>query len=85
MPVSEPNDVAEAESAHEWGVLSRLLDDSHPWCVDEMVRSREDAQTTRLDTIDAINRLSAEGLIHHSNCGLLFPTRAAVYLGGIVA
>lgn len=43
MPISEPNDAVAAEAAHEWAVLSRLLDSSHPWTVDEMVHSRENA------------------------------------------
>jgi hypothetical protein len=85
MPSNEPNEAVEAEAAHEWAVLSQLLDAPHPWTVDEMVRSREDAQTTRLDTIDAINRLQAEGLVRRTSCDLLFPTRAAVYLDRMVA
>jgi hypothetical protein len=79
MPSNEPN-----EAAHEWAVLSQLLDARHPWSVDEMVRSRENANTSRLDTIDAINRLRGEGLVRETGCGLLFHTRAAVYLDRMV-
>ena len=69
---------------HEWAVLSRLLDDPHPWTVDEIVHSRENTDTSRLDTIDAINRLRGEGLVRETSCGLLFPTRAAVYLDRMI-
>lgn len=85
MPNPEPNEAVEAEAAHEWAVLSRLLDDPHPWTVDEMVRSRGSDQIGRLNTIDAINRLRGEGLVRQTACGLLFPTRAAVYLDRIVS
>lgn len=80
----QPNQAAEDDATHEWGVLSRLLGNDGPWSVDEMVRSQGDAQTTRLDTIDAIKRLEAEGLIHRTSDGLMFPTRAALYLDKIV-
>ena len=82
----QPNDVAEAETMHEEGVLSRLLsaNNRYPWTVEDMVRSREDAQTTRLDTLDAIKRLSSEGLIHQTDDGLIFPSRAALYFDRIV-
>lgn len=80
----QPNQPAEDDARHEWGVLSRLLSNDGPWTVDEMVRSREDGQTTRLDTIDAIKRLQSEGLIHETGDGLVFPTRAALYLDRIV-
>jgi len=79
----QPNPAAE-DAKNEWGVLSRLLSNDGPWSVDEMVRSQEDAQTTRLDTIDAIKHLEAEGLIHRTSDGLIFPTRAALYLDKIV-
>lgn len=85
MPSNEPNEAVEAEAAHEWAVLSRLLDSPHPWTVDEMAHSRESPETSRLDTIDAINRLRGEGLVRQTDCGLLFPTRAAVYLDRIVS
>lgn len=80
----QPNQPAEDDAKNEWGVLSRLLSNDGPWSVDEMVRSQEDAQTTRLDTIDAIKHLSSEGLIHRTSDGLIFPTRAALYFDRIV-
>jgi hypothetical protein len=81
----EPNP-ADAETMHEQGVLERLLGQSsrYPWTVDEMVRSQQDSQTTRLDTIDAIKRLQSEGLIHRTSGDVIFPTRAALYLDRIV-
>lgn len=82
----QPNDVAEAETMHEEGVLSRLLSKNsrYPWTVDEMVRSQQDGQTTRLDTIDAIKRLQSEGLIHRTGDDVIFPSRAALYLDRIL-
>jgi hypothetical protein len=64
----------------------RLLgeNDQRPWSVDELVRSQADAQTKREDTLDAIKNLTAEGLIHRTSDGLIFPTRAALHYDQIV-
>jgi hypothetical protein len=80
----QPNPAAE-DAKNEWGVLSRLLSNDGLWTVDEMVRSQGDAQTTRLDTIDAIKHLEAEGLIYRTTDDVIFPTRAALYFDRIAA
>jgi hypothetical protein len=71
--------VVHAGACEQGGISS-----TYPWTVDEIVHSRANAETSRLDTIDAINRLRGEGLIRQTACGLLFPTRAAVYLDRMV-
>jgi hypothetical protein len=81
MPVQEPNPAVEADNAHDWGVLQRLLerDDHRPWHVEEIVRSREDRNTGAQETRDAITRLYGAGLIHITTDGLVTPTRAALH------
>jgi hypothetical protein len=81
----QPNQAAEDDARHEWGVLCRLLSNDGLWTVDEIVRSQGDAQTTRLDTIDAIKHLEAEGLIYRTSDDVIFPTRAALYFDQIAA
>lgn len=87
MPSDETNDVIEAQAMHDWGVLHRLLDqeDQRPWSVEELIRDRADAQSSRSDTLDAITRLVGMGLVHRTADDLVFPTRAALYLDHIVA
>lgn len=68
MPVQEPNPVVEAQAMHDWGVLHRLLDkdDQRPWSVEELIRDRAGAQSSRGDTLDAITRLAGMGLVHRT-------------------
>jgi hypothetical protein len=87
MPAREPNPVVERDHMHDWGVMHRLLDpdDQHPWSVDEMIRDRTDDHTSREDTQEALTRLRGAGLIHRTADGLVFPTRAALYMDQIAA
>jgi hypothetical protein len=53
--------------------------------VDELVRDRTDARTSREDTLDAIRRLLGVGLIHRTTDDLVFPTRAVLHMDQIAA
>ncbi len=83
----QPNPAVEANNMHDWGVMIRILDpdDQRPWSVEEMIRDRTDAHTSRADTTDAIRRLQGVGLIHRTADDLVFPTRAALHYDQIVA
>jgi hypothetical protein len=83
----QPNPAVEANNMHDWGVMIRILDpdDQRPWSVEEMVRDRTDARTSRADTTEAIRRLHGVGLIHRTADDLVFPTRAALHYDQIVA
>jgi hypothetical protein len=87
MPAVEPNQAVEANNAHDWGVMHRLIDsdDQRPWSVEELVRSREDRNTGPQETHDAITRLYGAGLIHLTAEGLVTPTRAALHMDQIAA
>jgi hypothetical protein len=83
----EPNPAVEVDNMNDWGVLHRLLnpDDQHPWSIDEMIRDRTDSHISREDTHNALVRLRGAGLIHQTSDGLIFPTRAALYMDQIAA
>jgi hypothetical protein len=85
MPDTERNPITEEEARNDWAVMERLMSegDQRPWSVDELVRDR-DKRAKPEDVLDAINRLRGIGLIHHTADGLIFPTRAALYLDRIV-
>lgn len=87
MPVQQPNPAVERDNMHDWGVMVRLLDkdDQRPWTVDELVRDREDDDTTANDTREAIERLRGIGLLNYTCDGLMFPSRAALHFDQIAA
>lgn len=83
--MSDRNPIAEEADRNDWAIMERLLSegDQRPWSVDELVRDR-DTRAKPEDVIDAIKRLSGIGLIHCTADGLIFPTRAALFLDRIV-
>jgi hypothetical protein len=82
MPDEQPIlDPACEEAQAEWAVLNLLIDSDHqrPRSVEEIIRERG----SRIDTLDAIDRLYGTGLIHRIG-EFIFATRAAIRFSQIV-
>lgn len=84
MQAQPTADRAQQQDTADAGIMCRLLvhDDQRPWSVEELIRDRD---TKAGDTTDAIARLRGIGLIHVTVDGLVFPTRAALYMDQIEA
>jgi hypothetical protein len=66
---------------NEWTVLSLVIgpEDPRPWSIEEVERAIGD----RIVVADSLARLHAEGLVHRTADGFVFPTRAAAHFHAI--
>jgi len=73
----------EDDARNDWGILGCLvcLGDQRPWTVTDLIREIGDETAA----LDALGRLQRSGLIHRTEGGVVFPTRAAIHFAEIRA
>ena len=82
MPDEKRIPACESEEARiDWLVLDLLIDDDRqrPWSVHEVIREHGHLQ----NALDGLDRLHGAGLIHKTEDGFVFATRAAIRFNDI--